>query len=118
MNTNRLPHGLSYLAAQANQRGIRFGIWLEPEMVDPASDLYELHPEWAIGQPHRAPDLFRNQLGLDLSRPAVRDFVWQSIDNTLKPNPGITYVKWDANRYVTQPGSTLFAGGRAIALAD
>lgn len=111
VNTNRLPHGLSYLAAQANQRGIRFGIWLEPEMVDPASDLYELHPEWAIGQPHRAPDLFRNQLGLDLSRPAVRDFVWQSIDDTLKPNPGITYLKWDANRYVTQPGSAYLSAG-------
>jgi alpha-galactosidase len=111
VNTNRLPQGLSYLAAEANQRGIRFGIWLEPEMVDPVSDLYEQHSEWAIGQPYRQPDLFRNQLGLDLSRPAVRDFVWQAIDDTLKPNPGITYLKWDANRYVTQPGSTFLPPG-------
>jgi alpha-galactosidase len=106
VNTNKLPHGLSYLAAEANRRGINFGIWLEPEMVNPASDLFEQHPEWAIRQPHRELELSRNQLDLDLSRPEVREFAWNVIANTLGPNPGIGYVKWDANRYVTQPGST------------
>jgi alpha-galactosidase len=105
-NTNKLPHGLGYLADQATQRGLRFGIWLEPEMVNPKSALYEEHPDWAIGQPHREPELSRHQLGLDLSNPAVKEFVWKSINDVLGPNPGITYVKWDANRYVTQPGST------------
>jgi alpha-galactosidase len=111
VNTNKLPHGLSYLASEARKRGIGFGIWLEPEMVNPVSDLYEAHPEWAIGQPHREPELSRNQLDLDLSRPDVREFAWKVIDNTLGPNPGIRYVKWDANRYVTQPGSTWLKPG-------
>ncbi len=106
INTNKLPQGLSYLAAEARRRGVNFGIWLEPEMVNPASDLFEQHPEWAIRQPHRELELSRNQLDLDLSRPEVSEFVWKVIDNTLGPNPGISYVKWDANRYVTQPGST------------
>lgn len=105
VNTNKLPHGLSYLAEQAKERGVKFGIWLEPEMVNPVSDLFERHPDWAIRQPHRELDLSRNQLVLDLSRPEVRDFTWKVIDNTLGPNPGISYLKWDANRFVTQSGS-------------
>ena len=106
VNTNKLPQGLSYLAAEAKRRGVNFGIWLEPEMVNPASDLFERHPEWAVRQLHRELELSRNQLDLDLSRPEIREFAWKVIDNTLGPNPGISYVKWDANRYVTQPGST------------
>ena len=105
VNTNKLPHGLSFLAAEARRRGVNFGIWLEPEMVNPASDLFEQHPDWAIRQPHRELELSRNQLDLDLSRPEAHEFAWKVIDNTLGPNPGISYVKWDANRYVTQPGS-------------
>jgi alpha-galactosidase len=104
-NTNKLRHGLSYLTEQAAQRGLRFGIWLEPEMVNPHSELYEQHPDWVIGQPHREPELSRHQLDLDLSNPAVKEFAWNVIDKTLGDNPGISYVKWDANRYVTQPGS-------------
>jgi alpha-galactosidase len=106
VNTNRLPHGLSYLADEAKKRGVQFGIWFEPEMVNPASDLFETHPEWAIGQRHREPILGRNQRVLDLSRPEVREFSWKVIQDTLAPNPGIAYVKWDCNCYVTQPGST------------
>lgn len=106
VNTNKLPHGLSYLAHEAGNRGIKFGIWIEPEMVNPASDLFERHPEWAIGQPHREPILGRNQRVLDLSRPEVREFTWQVIQDVLGANPDIAYVKWDCNCYVTQPGST------------
>lgn len=106
VNTNKLPHGLSYLADEAKRRGVNFGIWIEPEMVNPASDLFERHPEWAIGQPHREPILGRNQRVLDLSRPEVREFTWKVIQDTLGGNPGIAYVKWDCNCYVTQPGST------------
>jgi alpha-galactosidase len=104
-NTNKLPHGLSFLTGEAAKRNLRFGIWLEPEMVNPKSELYEAHPDWAIGEPHREPELMRHQLNLDLSNPAVKDFAWKVIDDTLGQNPGISYVKWDANRYVTQPGS-------------
>jgi alpha-galactosidase len=106
VNTNKLPHGLSYLADEARKRGVAFGIWIEPEMVNPMSDLFEQHPEWAIGQRHREPILGRNQRVLDLSRPEVREFTWKVIQDTLQPNPGITYVKWDCNCYVTQPGSS------------
>lgn len=105
VNTNKLPQGLAYLAQQARERGIQFGIWIEPEMVNPRSELFAKHPEWAVQQPHRPLDLGRNQLDLDLSRPAVKDFAWSVIDQTLGAG-GIDYVKWDANRYVTQPGST------------
>jgi alpha-galactosidase len=73
--------------------------------VNPRSDLFEQHPDWAIQQPHRDFIYGRNQLDLDLSRPAVSNFVWQSVDNTLS-TPGVSYVKWDANRFVNQPGST------------
>jgi alpha-galactosidase len=104
VNTNKLPHGLSYLADAARSRGLKFGIWMEPEMVNPASDLFEQHPDWAIQQPHRPLELSRHQLDLDLSRPAVQDFVWKVVDGTLS-TPGVSFTKWDANRYVTQPGS-------------
>lgn len=106
VNQKKLPHGLGYLAQQAKARGIGFGIWIEPEMVNPRSELFEKHPEWAIQQQHRELQFGRNQLVLDLSRPAVRDFVWGVVDRTLGSDPGIGYVKWDANRYLTQPGST------------
>jgi alpha-galactosidase len=106
VNTNKLPRGLSFLADQAKKRGVNFGIWLEPEMVNPKSDLFERHPDWAVAQPHRDPILGRNQRVLDLSRPEVREFTWKVIDDTLGPNPGISYMKWDCNCYITQPGST------------
>jgi alpha-galactosidase len=105
VNSNKLPHGLSYLASEANKRGIQFGIWIEPEMVNPKSDLYEQHPNWTLQQMNREPILARNQLDLDLSRPEVHDFVWGVVDNTLG-TPGVSYTKWDANRFVNQPGST------------
>ena len=106
MNTRKLPHGLSFLADAAKQRGFGFGIWLEPEMTNPASDLYEQHPDWVITQPKRELLFGRNQLVLDLTRPEVQAFERQIIDGTLQPNPGIGYVKWDCNRYITQPGSS------------
>ena len=104
-NATKLPHGIAYLADQAERRGVRFGIWVEPEMVNPKSDLFEHHPDWVVRQPGRKLDLSRNQLVLDLTRPAVRDFVFHTVDDLLRANPGVTYVKWDCNRYITQPGS-------------
>ncbi|MDR2914031.1 MAG: alpha-galactosidase [Tannerella sp.] len=106
----KLPSGLSYLCKEAAKRKIGFGIWLEPEMVNPKSLLFEKHPDWVITQPKRAPLYGRNQLILDLTRPEVQQYEWEEIiDKTLRPNPGISYVKWDANRYVTQPGSSYLA---------
>ncbi|MDD5186004.1 MAG: alpha-galactosidase, partial [Paludibacter sp.] len=105
VNKKKLPNGVGYLVHEAKKNGIKFGIWLEPEMVNPKSELYEKHPDWVIGQPNRPLDLSRNQLILDLSNPKVQDYVFSVIDNTLTENPGIAYIKWDCNRYITNSGS-------------
>lgn len=105
VNSRKLPRGLPFLAEQARQRGLGFGIWIEPEMTNPRSVLFEQHPDWVVRQPHRELLFGRHQLVLDLTRPAVRDFVWNVVDRTLGASPAITYTKWDCNRYVTQPGS-------------
>jgi alpha-galactosidase len=110
-NRRRLPQGLAPLAAAAVQNGLRFGIWMEPEMVNPNSDLFHAHPDWAIQQPKRELELQRNQLVLDLTRPAVQEFEWTNIQNILSV-PDITYAKWDCNRYLTQPGSPYLAADR------
>ncbi|BDI28830.1 alpha-galactosidase [Capsulimonas corticalis] len=102
---SKLPHGITYLADQAKARGIRFGIWVEPEMVNPKSELFEKHPDWVIRQPKRDLKFERNQLTLDLTRPAVREFAFHMVDDLLTQNPGISYIKWDCNRGVAQPGS-------------
>jgi len=107
-NRTRLPNGLVPLAAEAGKRGLKFGIWLEPEMVNPKSELFERHPDWIIAQPKRGLDLQRNQLVLDLTRPEVEEFEWNSLREVLTV-PGITYAKWDCNRYLTQPGSSWLA---------
>jgi alpha-galactosidase len=103
-NRQRLPGGLAPLAAEATKRGLQFGIWIEPEMVNPKSELFERHPDWVIAQPKRELELQRNQLVLDLTRPEVQAFEWGVITNTLGV-AGIRYAKWDCNRYLTQPGS-------------
>jgi alpha-galactosidase len=110
-NRKRLPDGLAPLAKEAVKTGIRFGIWLEPEMVNPNSDLFEKHPDWAIRQPKRKLELQRNQLTLDLTRPEVQEFEWNLIKNTLSV-PDISYAKWDCNRYLTQPGSSYLPADR------
>lgn len=110
-NRKRLPDGLAPLAAAAVKQGIQFGIWMEPEMVNPKSELFERHPDWVIRQPKRELELQRNQLVLDLTRPAVQDFEWETIQSILSV-PGISYAKWDCNRYLTQPGSSYLPADR------
>lgn len=110
-NRKRLPDGLAPLAKEAVKKGVRFGIWIEPEMVNPKSELFEQHPNWVIAQPKRELELQRNQLVLDLTRPEVQDYEWKVIDGILSV-PGITYAKWDCNRYLTQPGSSFLAPDR------
>lgn len=103
-NRERFADGLAPLAQAAKTNGLEFGIWIEPEMVNVRSELFERHPDWVIRQPGREMELQRNQLVLDLTRPAVRDFEWSVIHDALAV-PGISYSKWDCNRYWTQPGS-------------
>ena len=101
----KLPGGLGPLIARAHERGVRFGLWVEPEMVNPDSTLYTEHPEWVVGQPARHPRRWRHQLVLDVLQPDVADFVCGVVDRVLAENPGISYLKWDANRPLTDPGS-------------
>ncbi len=110
-NRQRFPHGLAPLAAEAVNRGLKFGIWMEPEMVNPKSELFEKHPDWVIRQPKRELELQRNQLVLDLTRPAVQKFEWETIKSILG-TPDISYAKWDCNRYLTQPGSSWLSPDR------
>jgi alpha-galactosidase len=108
----KLPRGLSYLTDEAQKRGLRFGLWLEPEMVNPKSELFDKHPNWVIRQPKRELALGRNQLVLDLANPQVREWMYQTVHGILASNPGITYIKWDCNRTITQPGSTYLGPDR------
>lgn len=101
----KLPDGLAPLAVAAVEAGIRFGIWVEPEMVNPVSELYEQHPEWVV-RTAREPRQHRNQLVLDTLLPEVRDFAAGVVDRALGHHPDISYVKWDANRPITDPGSS------------
>ncbi len=100
-NRKKLPHGLGQLVKEASAKGIQFGIWLEPEMVNPKSELYEKHPDWILKLPNREEDYFRNQLVLDIINPVVQQFVYNVVDETLQKNPGIAYIKWDCNRMMT-----------------
>ncbi len=104
-NKKKVPRGIGYLADYAVAKGLRFGIWIEPEMVNAKSELAERHPEWIVKSPGRAIPESRNQWLLDLSNPAVQDFVVKTFDDVLALSPNITYIKWDANRHVLSPGS-------------
>lgn len=102
-NPDRFPHGLKPLADEVHGLGMRFGIWVEPEMVNADSDLYRAHPDWVQHHPGRTRTEFRNQLVLNLARPDVRAYLWERLDTLLSSAP-IDYVKWDFNRSFTDPG--------------
>lgn len=104
VNTEKLPGGLEYLVSEVNKIGLKFGIWFEPEMISPDSDLYRAHPDWAIALPGRIPTRSRNQFVLDLSRPEVEEYVYESVASVLR-SANIEYVKWDMNRQLTDKGS-------------
>ncbi|PWK80473.1 alpha-galactosidase [Mucilaginibacter oryzae] len=99
-NKQKLPNGISSLVKEAQANGVKFGIWIEPEMVNPASDLYKAHPDWVIKQPNRPEKYFRNQLVLDLANPKVQDFVFGVVDNLFTKNPDLAYIKWDCNAVI------------------
>ncbi len=105
VNETKLKGGLSYLAAEVNRLGMKLGLWFEPEMISPDSDLYRAHPDWAIQVPGRTGALARNQYVLDISRQEVRDAIYDSVAGVLR-SANIEYVKWDMNRALTDLGST------------
>lgn len=98
---NKLPGGIPALIKSAKEAGVKFGIWIEPEMVNPKSDLFEAHPDWAIHLPNRETYYYRNQLVLDLSNPEVQDFVFGVVDKILTENPEVAFFKWDCNSPIT-----------------
>ncbi len=102
-NTNKLPEGIGYLVEEAAKNDVKFGIWIEPEMVNPKSELYEKHPDWVIRQPKRDEYYFRNQLVLDLANPKVQDFVFGVVDGLFTKNPDLAYLKWDCNAVIYNP---------------
>jgi alpha-galactosidase len=105
VNHQKLPNGVPGLCKSAQEVGIPFGIWVEPEMVNPQSELYEKHPDWVLVAPNRPLHLRRSQLVLDLTNPEVKEFSFAVVDDLLKANPYISFVKWDANRFLTNGGS-------------
>ena len=112
VNTDKLPCGLDGLANEINKRGLKFGLWFEPEMISPEGcKLYEQHPDWALHIDGRQSSLGRNQLTLDLSRDDVCDYIIESVGNILN-SANIEYVKWDMNRYMTEFGSALLPAER------
>ena len=101
VNKKKLPRGIDYLAKYAVGKGLKFGIWIEPEMVNPKSELFEKHPDWAIMLPNRDTYYYRNQLVLDLSNPKVQDYVYGVVENIMKENPEVAFFKWDCNSPIT-----------------
>ena len=99
-NRKKLPGGIKYIANAVNKMGMKFGLWFEPECVNPDSDLYRAHPDWAISIEGRTITLGRNQMVLDLTRREVRDYIVDSVDKVLS-NANIEYVKWDYNRHIS-----------------
>ena len=106
VNENKIKGGLKYLVDEVNKLGLEFGIWFEPEMISPDSDLYREHPDWCIHIDGRTPALCREQYVLDLTRKEIVDYIYESIKKVLS-SANITYVKWDMNRQITDLGSSV-----------
>ena len=116
VNENKIKGGLKHLVDEVNKLGLKFGIWMEPEMISPDSELYRKHPDWAFAVPERTATLSRNQYVLDLSRKEVRDYVYECVHNVIS-SANIEYVKWDMNRQLTDIGSVEFTEDRQGELA-
>ncbi len=104
VDRRKLPNGIDGLARRIEALGLRFGLWIEPEMVSQRSQLFAAHPDWAIGIPGRSRTESRDQFVLDLSRPEIVDHLFAVLSELLASAP-ISYIKWDMNRNITEPGS-------------
>lgn len=107
------PDGLTPLVDHVRGLGLEFGLWFEPEMVNPDSDLYRSHPDWILSSGRRVPLLQRHQLVLDLSRPEVREYLFERVNAILSAHP-VDYVKWDHNRDLLEAGTARRAGAPAV----
>ena len=104
VNREKFPRGLKELGTEIKKLGLGFGIWIEPEMVNPESDLYKVHPDWCLRVHGRKPSVTRHQLVLDMCNPSVREYIKKSLLDTLG-DISIDYVKWDFNRSLSEVGS-------------
>ena len=111
VNEEKLPGGLSKLIDQVHAEGLKFGIWYEPEMISPDSDLFRAHPDWHVHVEGREPMLGRNQYVLDVSREDVRENIWQQMYKVLSQNK-VDYIKWDFNRNISDAGSAILPADR------
>lgn len=106
----KYPQGLKSLAERIVSLGMEFGLWVEPEMINPDSDLFRAHPDWALHLPERAQPTARNQMVLDMRRPEVRDYLFDALDSLLRELP-ISYLKWDHNRDLAPAGGAAQVAG-------
>lgn len=104
VNKEKFPNGLDELIENVNAQGMDFGLWVEPEMVNPDSDLYRAHPDWVYHFEHRHADELRNQLVLNMTRDDVREYIFGRLDELLEKH-NIKYIKWDMNRPFSQVGA-------------
>jgi alpha-galactosidase len=109
VDRSKFPDGLTPLVGHVNRLGMRFGLWIEPEMVNPDSDLYRAHPDWVYHFANRSRTQQRNQLVLNLARPDVAQWVFDTLDRLLAAD-NIQFVKWDMNRHFSEPGWPAEAG--------
>ena len=100
VNRAKLPGGLRRLGEKLNAIGLQFGLWIEPEMVSPGTELWQQHPDWVLHQPGRQPHPCRHQFVLDYSNPAVVDYMFGKLSALLQDAP-IAYIKWDMNRSIS-----------------
>ena len=111
VNENKLKGGLRPLVERVNALGLKFGIWFEPEMISPVSELYKAHPDWTLCTEGRDKSVGRSQYVLDMSRADVRDYLFDSISAILD-SANIEYVKWDFNRNITEAAGALLPPAR------
>ena len=107
VDKEKLPHGIPGLVQSAGRKGLKFGIWIEPEMTNTKSELFEKHPDWVLRPLHHAPIYGRGgtQLILDFTNPEVQDFIFGVVDGLMKQDPGLDYIKWDCNASIGAAGS-------------
>ncbi len=111
VNETKLPGGLGELIKRVNAEGLKFGIWFEPEMISPDSELFRAHPDWHVHVEGRTPMIGRHQYVIDMSRKDVRDNIWEQMRKILSENK-IDYVKWDFNRNISDASSALLPAER------
>ncbi|MFC5980600.1 alpha-galactosidase [Flavobacterium salmonis] len=98
---SKLRDGIGFLMEKAKETNVKFGIWIEPEMINEKSELYEKHSDWVLSLPNREKSIYRTQLVLDLCNPKVQDFVFKVVDDIMQTKSGVAFFKWDCNRMMT-----------------